>query len=201
MAESTLGYDDPASPDRYLHSWSRTIGGTAKEGQFVLPEEHVLATYSALAAGIATTTSAAHLICIEADGTNYIRLHRIWVQQVVGAGSATLAQLALFRTTTASSAGSSVTARPYDGADSAFGGVIRTIPTKGTEGVQLLQARLWLTNTIAANPNTWEWVARPDQKPLIIGPAVTDGVALKIITGIATSTVDITLEFTSTSYL
>lgn len=201
MAESTLGYDDPDSPDRYLHSWSRTIEATSKEDQFVLRGEHVVATHSALASGISTATSASHLICIEADGTNYVRLHRIWVQQVAAAGSATLAQLQLFRTSTASSAGSSVTARQFDGADSAYAGAIRTIPTKGTEGNQLLQARLWLTNSIAANPNTWEWVAREDQKPIIFGTASTDGLALKIVTGIASATVDITLEFSTTTYL
>lgn len=201
MAESVVAVTEGSGKN--FHTNSKSIGGTTKEDQFVIPGEHPIATYTALAAGISTATSASHLITIEADGTNYIRIHRLWIQQVAAAGSATLAQLAWFRTTTASSGGSSITARPLDSTDSAFGGVIRTIPTKGTEGVQLYQWRMGLSNSApaAANPNVMEWTARTDQKPVIVGPATTDGLALKIITGIASGTVDITIEFTVTSYL
>jgi hypothetical protein len=66
-----------------------------------------------------------------------------------------------------------------------------------------LQKRLWLTNTIAAQPVSWEWQAllSDARKPIIIGPATTDGICLKIVTGIATSTLDISVTFTVDSSL
>jgi hypothetical protein len=201
MAESTLGYDDPDSPDKYLHSWSRSIGGTTKEDQTVIEGEPYLAAYIAQASTISTGTSADHLIALQADGTNYTRIKRIYVSQVVAAGSATLAQLQVIRTTTAGTGGTAVTARPLDAGDAAYGGDIRTLPTaKGTEGVTLLVQRLYLTNSVTV-PNTWTWEPAAGEKPIIIGTASTDGICLKIVTGIASGTVDIRVEFVVSSYL
>jgi hypothetical protein len=69
--------------------------------------------------------------------------------------------------------------------------------------VTLIQKRLWLTNSIAAQPVSWEWLARGHhgQKALTIGPTATDGICLKIVTGIASATVDITVEFTTDTAL
>jgi hypothetical protein len=49
----------------------------------------------------------------------------------------------------------------------------------------------------------WEWVSSPSdgRKAITIGPTSTDGIVLKIVTGIATSTLDITLEFTTDTAL
>lgn len=207
MSESTLGWDDPASPDRYLHSDTRTYSGTAKEDQYVLQAEPTAITYTALATGIATTTSASHLIFIQGDGTLYTRVHSIWVGQRALAGAAATAQLQVLRTTTAGSGGSAISAYPLDGGDtSPYGGTIQTLPSsKGTEGVAMLYGNLGL---VAAQPvnalNEWYWpkVSRPQRiKPIIIAPATTNGIVLKIVTGIATSTVDIMVEFSTSTYL
>lgn len=201
MGNSTLGYDDPDAPDKYLQSWSRSIDGTTTEGQIVIEGEPFLAAYVAQASTISTGTSADHLIAIQADGTNYTRIKRIYVSQVVAAGSATLAQLQVIRTTTAGTGGSAITARPLDAGDAAYAGDIRTLPTgKGTEGVTLLVQRLYLTNSVTV-PNTWTWTPEPGEKPIVIGTASTDGICLKIVTGIASGTVDIRVEFTVSSYL
>ena len=202
MPTSLIGIDEPAAADKNLRTWSRSVSATTVESQFTLPEEHVIVSQSAVAAGISTATSLDHLIVVEADGTLYTRIRRIWVQQVVAATSATLARLQLVRTTTASTGGTTVTGRPYDGGDADYAGRIATLPTaKGTEDDILVHGRLWLTNSIAANPNTWEWEARPDMKPIILAPAVTNGLALKIVTGIAAGQVDILVEFTTSAYL
>jgi hypothetical protein len=202
MPASVIGIDEPDSADKNLSTWQRTIGATSVQEQVLLPGEAYQATYSALATGISTAASASHLIALEADGTNYVRIRRIYISQAALAGAAATAQLQVVRTTTASSAGTSVTARAFDEADSAYGGAIRTLPTKGTEGSILLQSRLGLT---AAQPVTsvyaWEWRASDAEKPIIIAPANTNGIALKIVTGIASATCDVTIEFTTTTYL
>jgi hypothetical protein len=142
------------------------------------------------------------------DGTLYTRIKRIYVEQVVGATTRTLAELSVFRLSTAGTGGTAITARGRDSADSYAGGVM-TLPTvKGTEGVELLHKRLQLLNTAdvaanLANPNSWEWLAHGEmnEKPIIIGPATTDGIALKLITGIAVSTLDISITFTTDTTL
>jgi hypothetical protein len=200
MSTSVIGVDE--GTDKYWDTDQRTKSGTAKESLIVLEGESANPTYTAIAKTIATTTSASHLIFIQGDGTLYTRIKSVLVQQVVAAGAATLAELSLFRTSTAGSGGGAITARPYDTTDSAYGGTIQTLPSsKGTEGVEIWHRRLWLTNSIAANPNTVTWTATAGLKPIIVGPATTDGVCLKIITGIATSTVDIMIEFTTSTFV
>lgn len=202
MAESTLGWTDGAGKN--IHTWQRSVDATNKEDQVFLPGEQHLATYVANAAGVSTATSASHLIFIQGDGTNYTRISRITVRQAALAGAAATAQLSVIRTSTAGSGGGAVSARPFDAGDTdPYAGTIQTLPSsKGTEGVTLLIGRLGL---VAAAPvdarNVWSWERGPWGKPIIIGTATTNGVCLKITTGIATSTVDITVEFTLTSYL
>lgn len=185
------------------HTWQRTISATNKEDTFVLLAEPANPTYGALAASVVTTTSASHLIFIQADGTNYTRIKRIYVEQVVAATTATLAQLQVIRTTTAGSGGTAVTARGFDSADT-YAGTIQTLPsTKGTEGNTLLQRRLWLLSTVNTQPFSWEWLAQESdaRKPIIIGPSSTDGICLKLVTGIAVGTLDIAITFTVDSVL
>lgn len=201
MASSVLGWDDPDSPDKYLDTWQRTVDGTAKEDQFVLPAEHAVASYSALGSAISLATSADHIMAIQADGTLYTRIRRIFIAQVAAAGSGTLGVIEVIRTTTAGTGGTAITPRPYDTGDSAYGGDVRSLPTaKGTEGVVLARRRIWLTNSIAAQPNSIEIVARTDMKPIIIQPATTNGICLKIVTGVASATADITVEFVTTTF-
>jgi len=201
MAEGVVGVDE--GTDKYLHTWQRSIAATDKEDQVVLEGESVNPTYSLITAPVATTTSASHLVFIMGDGTLYTRIRRVFIEQVVAAGSATLANIQMFRLTTAGSGGGALSARPHDSADTnPYAGTIQTLPSsKGTEGNFLWARYLWLTNSIAAQPNSIEWVARNNMKPIIIGPAATDGLAIKIATGIATSTVNIHIEFTTSTYL
>lgn len=183
---------------------SRSVVGVTKEAQYTLLAPSAWTTYTACATGVATTTSAAHLIAWNADGTNYGRLIGLVVEQAALAGAAATAQLQVYRLTTLGSGGGTVNARPTDGADTdPFGGSVLTLnSSKGTEGNLLLQKRLGL---VAAQPvnqlNRWEWTADSNMKPIIIGTATSSGLALKIVTGIATSTVDITLTFEVTTFL
>lgn len=204
MAYSLIGIDEPDTPDKQLDTFQRTISSEAVEDQIVLPGEHAVASWSAVASGISTATSTSHLIFIQADSTNYTRIQRIYVSQAALAGGAATAELQVLRTTTAGSGGTTVNGRPYDGADTnPYPGTIQTLPSsKGTEGVVLLNGRLGL---VAAQPvnslNRWEWSHNMHTKPIIIAPGTANGICLKIITGIATSTVDILVEFSQTSFL
>lgn len=185
------------------HTVSTTWSGTAKEDQVTVQGIGWAPKYSAVGSAISTATSASHLFAIEGDGTNYIHLTYFSVEQVAAAGSATLAQLQLFRTTTASTTGTALNPRPWDGADTnPWGGRAVSLPGgKGTEGNQLWQRRMALSNAAAttAAPNRIEWSARTTDKAIIVGPAVTDGIVLKIVTGIASATVDYYIEFFVTS--
>lgn len=179
----------------------RTIAASDVQELYVQQAESANPTFTVIAAGVSTTVGADHLIFIQADGTNYTRIKRIFVEQCVAAGSATLARLQVLRTSDAGSGGSAITARGLDAADS-YTGTIETLPSsKGTEGVVLLQKRLWLTNSIATQPNSWEWRANEREKPIVIGETATDGICLKIVTGIASGEVDITVEFTTDTAL
>jgi hypothetical protein len=201
VAISTIAFTDGSGKN--WESFERTRDSTDYQNMVVLIGEPHQPTLTALATGISAATSASHLIFIQADGTLITRIKRIFVEQVAAAGSATLAQLQVIRTSTAGSGGGAITARGLDAADS-YSGTIQTLPSsKGTEGVTLIQKRLWLTNSIAAQPNSWEWLARGHhgQKALTIGPTATDGICLKIVTGIASATVDITVEFTTDTAL
>lgn len=202
MAESTLGYTDGAGKN--IHTFARSIGGTTKEDQVWLPGEHYLPTYSFTATGVATTTSASHLFFVQGDGTNYLRIHSIVVGQMALAGAAATALLSVIRTTTAGSGGSAVSGRAYDEGDTnPYAGTAQTLPSsKGTEGVTLLVGHLALA---AAQPmttaNIWEWHHDVNGKPIIIAPAVTNGICIKITTGVATSTVYVQVEATNSTYL
>lgn len=202
--ESTIGQEvNGTTYNKSEHTISTSIGGTTKEDKVVVSGEAYRSSYTALVTASAVTPSAAHMLAIEADGTNYIYITHMHMEQVALAGAATKMQMAGFRTTTAGSGGTASTARPLDTSTSAFGGLIRSIGTKGTEGVQLLQARIDL---LAAQPTTglsrplWSWDMEERTGPIKIGNGTTDGFALKVITGIATATVDISISFYTLSY-
>lgn len=193
MAESTLGYTDGSGKN--IHTFARSIASTTKEDQVFLLGEPILPTYTAAASSVATTTSAAHLFFIQGDGTLYTRINWFEVAQQT-MGTAAVAEIRLYRTTTAGSGGGAISCYPTDGADtSPYAGTAQTLPSsKGTEGVLLHQFRLPL---VASTPTlgTYRWERQNYEKPIIIAPATTNGICWKIITGIATDTLNITIGF------
>ena len=143
-----------------------------------------------------TTTSASHLFFLQGDGTLYTRVNWFEISQQTLAGGAATAEIRVYRTTTAGTGGTSISCYPVDGNDtSPYAGVAMTLPTaKGTEGVLLYQMRLPI---LAAAPvlQTYRWERQNYEKPWIIAPATTNGLAWKLVTGIATSTLNITVGF------
>lgn len=182
-------------------------GVTTVQELYVQRSEPANATYDAVATLVLTTTGTDHLLALAGDGINYTRLKQISVEQSLGS-TAGLADLRLYRTSSLPvvGGGTTIVPRPRDTSDAAYGGACISRPgTKGTEGVQLLQKRLYLVSTaaIGAQPNRWDWYAHEDDglKPIIIGPATTDGIALKIVSGLSGSEVDVTFTFTVDSSL
>ena len=197
-AESVVAVTEGSGKN--FHTISNAYGGTTKEDQVVVLGLTNNAKYASIANSIATTTSAAHLSVLEADGTNYLEIKSVLIRQVVGATTYTLAQFQGFRTTTASTTGTALAPKAFNGTGTYAGRAVSIPGAKGTEGNQLLQGRLALLTTaqVAATtvqPNEWRWDARLEDEPIIVGPATTDGFAIKIVTGITTSTVDIIIEF------
>ena len=203
MAESVIGSEvNGTTYNKNLHTFGRTIGGTAKEDQTAILTEPFLPTYTAAAQNVITTTSASHLFFLQGDGTLYTRVHWFEIEQQVLAGGAATAEIRVYRTTTAGTGGTAISCYPVDGGDtSPYAGGAMTLPTvKGTEGVLLYQKRL---SILAAAPitATMRWEQSIYEKPWIIAPAVTNGLAWKLITGIATSTLNITVGFSVSTYL
>jgi hypothetical protein len=205
MATSTLGWSE-SSPTKFIDTFQRSISAVNKEDQIILPGEHYLPTYSAIGIGLLVSGAVSnHLICIQSDGTLYTRIYYIEVQQAGLAGAANTAEFRLLRTTTAApTGGTTISARAYDSNDATpYAGTCMTLPTaKGTETDQLDQGRIGL---VAAQPidnrNRYEWSATDQGKVIIIPPGVTNGIALKINTTVATATVDVVVVFKTSTYL
>jgi hypothetical protein len=197
--ESVIQITDAAAATKYLHTQSRSYSGTTKEDQLFLKAYPTRVTYRAYASAVITTTSASHLIFIQADGTNYTFINGLYIKQTTLAGAAATANIQLVRTSTAGTGGGAISAYPMDASDtSPYGGTIQTLPTaKGTEGVTLDGFPVAL---VAAQPmdtrNQYFYRFDDDEKGIVIGTATTDGIAVKLITGIATSKFDLTLELT-----
>lgn len=192
---SSLGYTDGAGKN--IKTFSRSESGTTREEQVMQLGEPSLMTYTAVARNVITTTAASHLFFIQADGTLYTRVNWFEISQQTLAGAAATAEIDILRTTTAGTGGGVISCYPTDGGDtSPYAGGAQTLPTaKGTEGVLLYQVRLPI---LAAAPvlQTYRWERQNYEKPWILAPATTNGLCWKLITGIATSTLNITVGFT-----
>lgn len=185
-----------------LHTWQRTIGANNVEDEYVIQGEQALATYSVVAAGVATATAASHLMQVMAGASLNVRIRRIRVSQNAAAGSVSVFPLQIVRVTTAGTGGTAVTPGKFDNGDAAAGATGMTLPTaKGTEGTILWDESIWLATGAIPTRQIFEVIHLPASKPFIIPAGTTNGIVLKNTTGIATSTLDITVEIVETSFL
>lgn len=199
MSESSLAVT--AGSGSNLRTDDKTISATTVKQQVVLQGDASRATYTATATAISCATGSKHLMIVQGDGSNYTRIHRIYIA-TRGAGTAGVLDIRVLRTSTAGTGGTSVNARPFDAADTdPYGGTCMTLPTaNGTEGNQLLQ-RAIPTYAATGSVGSTEWRADDKSKPIIIGTATSNGICLKLVTGIASITVDIEVEFTVSTHL
>jgi hypothetical protein len=106
------------------------------------------------------------------------------------------------RLTSAGTGGSAVTPSPYDTADTYSGGAMTLPSSKGAEGANLLSVNVTSPTAGATlSGNQYVWEPGIGSKPIIFGPATSNGIAVKNILANAGGLVMVTIEFTTTSYL
>lgn len=193
------GFDITQGSGTSIHSWSRTVASTSRLDQFFLHGEQPYATHTAQAV-VRTNTANSHLMFLQGDGTNYVRVRRITIRNANIASSASTLDIRVYRTSTAGASGTTVNPRSFDESDGVYSGTIQTLPTsKGTEGNQLLALRLGVPAS-APLTGSVEWRESERAKPLIFGSGTANGIAIKNLNSLATE-VDVEVEFSVLNYL
>ncbi|HEV8698950.1 MAG TPA: hypothetical protein VGQ89_14735 [Candidatus Limnocylindrales bacterium] len=178
-----------------------TDGTNTVIDQRVTPGEYKRASYSASATALLTTTANDHLMQLMAGSSLPVRVRRVTITQRTNAGALSVGEFALYRLTTAGTGGTAVTPSKYDNGDAASGATAQTLPSsKGTEGVLLFAATKILRAAADPGETPWVWEQHPSTKPIIIPAGTSNGIAVKSILGVATSTVDVVIEFVETPY-
>jgi len=206
MPESLVALTEGSGKN--LHTFQRVIGSNTVEDQSVINGENYLASYIAHMQGTnpSAATAAAHVLQIMAGASLKVRIRRIEMFQVGMATAAAVPIFQLYRLTTAGTGGTAVTPSALDPSDAACGATVMTLPTvKGTEGLQIAEGRPYFMQTLGAsnqliNPTlVWDF-DRPRSKPLIIAAGVTNGIAVKNVTGVAGATVSFNVWFDESNF-
>lgn len=203
MAEALVQVTEGSG--KKLHGWDRSISSNTVIDEFVLPGEFPYASYTARIQNINTTTANDHILAIWAGSSLNVRIRKIWIRQHNLAGAATMSFCELWRTSSVTpSGGTAVTIGKVDSADATAGASAMTLPTtKGTETgtVPIYQ---WNWELLAAAPRApflVDWEQHPGMKPIIIPAGTTNGIAFKIITGVASASVYGWVEFVETAFV
>jgi hypothetical protein len=178
------------------HTYNRTVGANDVHDEATVPGEYPLPGFTASAAGVATTTAASHLMQLMATATGPLRVRRILVTQNAAAGAVGGLPLQIVRLTTAGTGGTVITPRPLGTGTAAA--TAMTLPTaKGTDTTAILwEESIWLgTAAIPGLKNWMLWEQLPNSEPIIIPTGTANGIAIKNTAGVATSTLNIVIEF------
>lgn len=193
MAENFVNVTEGSG--KKLHTFNRTIGANDVHDEGVFLAEQYLASYGvSQTTAISTATANSHLLQIMAGASLKVRVRRIEIHQQTLATGAALADIAIYRLTTAGTGGTAFTPAPLDPADAASGATSMTLPTvKGTEAAQIYRAAAPFTQTITATPAmsnpVWVWDADIKGKPIVIAAGTSNGIAVKVIPAVAGATV------------
>ena len=77
-----------------------------------------------------------------------------------------------------------------------------TLPTaSGTLDGILYRWRLALPAALGAGIDSVLWESAPGTKPIIFGPAASSGIVFRLGAAVASASIDINVEFTTTTYL
>lgn len=203
MAESIVQVTEGVG--KKLHTWSRVVGASTVEDEFVLPAEYPLPSYTTIALVISFATVNDHILQLMAGAALNVRIRRIRITQHAGATAAAAGAINVVRLTTAGTGGTVVTPRRNVSADAAAGATAMTLPTvKGTEGdmwwAESYNARQ--TPPAGGGPNViFEWLQHPGEEPLTIAAGVTNGIAIKSTVAIAAMTGNVVIEFVETAFV
>lgn len=200
MAEGNINFSEGSG--KRIHTWDRTISSTLVQDQFMLPGEFPYASYVATANGISTATSGDDLMQVMAGSSLNVRVRRIVLRQQAAASAVASTVIQIVRLTTAGTGGTSVTPRQLDSADAASGATSMTLPSaQGTAGNILWNRAIWLGTAAIPVVDVWEWRHLPDSKPIIIPAGTSNGIALNLVTGVASASLTIDVEFVETAFL
>ncbi len=205
MAEAFVNMTEGAG--KKAHAWDRVIGANTVLDEFVLPGEFPYPSY--IAAPLSSTSVATandHLLQLMAGSSLNVRIRRIHIEQANNATAAGSSVLEIWRLSSAGSGGTAITPAKLNLADSAAGATAMTQPSaKGTESVMLMRPNLTYRQALPASgtvpDDIFEWVALPNQEPLIIPAGAANGIALKNLTATAGATVAIWIEFVETAFV
>jgi hypothetical protein len=188
----------------YLATVAHTRGAYSDEFGLHHTAESYLPTYSVVTAAVSTATANSHLLQLMGSSAGRSVLRRVRVHQMAAAGANTAAEVQILRLTTAGTGGTAITPRRMDDAgDVAAGGAAMSLPTtKGTEGDILFRGVMMLTVAATVLDPLILELAWSD--PRSKGPTVTNstsaGLAVKLITAVASATVIITAEYSEVVY-
>src|SRR5512139_4289122 len=202
MAETSINLTEGSG--KRTHGWDRTISSVLVQDQFVLPGEYPYATYVAAASALVPVADC-HVMQVMAGSTNYVRIRRIEMKQIVAGNATAVPVMEIRRLTTAGTGGTSVTPAPYDVGDAASGATAMTLPSsKGTEGTLL-----WSSSFVGTNDDTgisvqtldrFVWEQHRFAKPIVIAAGTSNGIAVKWATSASTlHTVSISIMFVETA--
>lgn len=200
MAASAILYTPGAGGK--AHAESLTIGANTADVPYAILFDPRLPSYTASSGAVLTTTAASHMLQLMAGSSLNVRIRRVRVTELTPPAAVSALELQIVRLTTAGTGGGAITASKKDNGDAAAGATGMTLPTaKGTEGTIFWDESCWLGTTAIPIVKVWEWIQPVNGKPLIIPAGTANGIALKNIGGIATSTLLIEMEFDESSYV
>lgn len=180
--------------------WERSISSNTVEQQRIVIAESFMPTFVASNPNaISTATANSHLIQIMGSTINRVYLRRIRVYQLANAGSATMAAFQLLRLSSAGTGGTSLNNGAYDPSDTNSTAAVMTLPSaKGSETTNL---GLWtgdILSVAATAGNDYvldlDWRDTKSKCPVIAAGATT-GLCLKLLTAVASATVQVTIEW------
>jgi hypothetical protein len=202
VAESFVNVTEGSG--KKLWTADKTVGANLVQAQKTLPAEFDYASYTVTTAGgVALATANSHLLQIMAGSSLNVRIRSIRLSGFAVPAAVTAMEIDIFRLSTAGTGGTAITPRPYDTADAAAGATAMTLPTaKGTEGVLVYaQGVIWGTAALLSQKPEFVWTQQPNTKPLLIAAGTSNGIAIKNITGVATATAIVTVEFVETNFV
>jgi len=183
-----------------LHTFQRTIGANVVEDEVVLQGIPYLASYHVFGTGLAIATSNDQVIQLMAGASLDVYVTRIYGTQGTNAGAAAISGFEIVRLSTAGTGGGSVTPTQVDASDAASGATAMTLPTTpGTTGSRLWRKRAIIRGAIPAVQELplfdERWGPPALTKPIRIVAGTSNGICIRVLTGVATATVDVAVEF------
>lgn len=152
-------------------------------------------TFTVAVPQVVATTGNSHMIQVMAGSSLNVYILFLLTTQYGAVGAVSALGLQVLRLTSAGTGGTVITPRPMDTTD-AIGATAMSLPTvKGTEGSQLWQQSVWLGTAAIPSPiSRFEYPGETPEylhKPIKILAGTANGICLKNIGSIASSSMDI----------